>query len=231
VRRVTVGSISVVVPVRNGARYLGAAIDSILAQTEAPGRIVVVDDGSTDDTPAVIALYADHVESLRLPKGNASVALNRGIARAGGEHLAFLDADDLWVPQKLAWQARVLAEEPGTDAVFGQVQQFISPDAGPEVARFRCPSSPQTGPFRSAMLVRRAALERVGWFDERLNAAEFIDWYARALEHRLTVRTLDSVLVKRRIHGENHGIRQGATQRANCLEILKASLDRRRGLP
>ena len=225
----TIRAISVVVPVHNGASYLGAAIDSILAQTLSPAEVIVVDDGSTDDTPAVIAAYGDRVTALRLPKGNASVALNRGIARASGDDLAFLDADDLWIPEKLGWQARVLDEESAAEAVFGQVQQFITPSADPEVARrVRCPATPQAGPIRTAMLVRRAAFERVGPFDERLGTAEFIDWYARALARRLTVRSVDSVVAYRRIHGANNALRRKSAQAEASLDSLKASLDLRR---
>jgi glycosyltransferase involved in cell wall biosynthesis len=230
---VTAGAVSVVVPVHDGERYLGAAVDSILVQTAPPSEVIVVDDGSTDRTPAVVTAYGARVTAMRLPKGNTSTALNRGIARAGGEYLAFLDADDLWLPDKLAQQVGVLDDRPDVDVVFGMVQQFVTPEADPQLARrIQCPAAPQPGILRSAMLVRRAAFDRVGPFDERLGVAEFVDWYARALGARLGVHMLDAVVAHRRLHGANKGIRDGLAQRENCLDILKASLDgRRRGGP
>lgn len=221
--------ISVVIPVRDGEQYLGAAIDSVLAQTRPPQEVVVVDDGSLDATPAVIAGYGDRVRGIRQPRrGNAS-AVNRGITAVSGEYVAFLDADDLWTREKLAVQLRVLEEDESIDAVFGLVQQFLSDDAEQSLAhKVVIPPAPQPGIVKSAMLVRRGVLDDVGGFDESRSNGDFTDWYARALEWGLASRVPEVVVAHRRIHGANLGILHQDRQWPETLDVLKASLDRRR---
>jgi glycosyltransferase involved in cell wall biosynthesis len=106
-------TISVVIPAYNSARYLPAAVESVLRQTVRDVEVVVVDDGSTDDTPAVMAGYGPPVRYVRQPNGGVSAARNRGIAEARGRYIAFLDADDTWLPGKLEHQMAVLRDHPG----------------------------------------------------------------------------------------------------------------------
>jgi glycosyltransferase involved in cell wall biosynthesis len=109
------GRVSVVIPVRDGAAYLSEAIDSVFAQTHAPDEVVVVDDGSVDATPEVIARYGSRVTAIAQPRlGNAS-ASNRGVEASSGEFIAFLDADDLWLPEKLALQLEILGRDEDID--------------------------------------------------------------------------------------------------------------------
>jgi glycosyltransferase involved in cell wall biosynthesis len=223
--------VSVVIPVRDGARYLGEAIDSVRAQTRPPQQIVVVDDGSVDATPEVIASYGSRITAISQPQSGNASASNRGIEAATGELVAFLDADDVWAPDKLALQLEVLEGDSDLDAVFGLVQQFLDEDADPAlVDKVVIPASPQPGLCKSAMLVRRTALERVGNFDESRSNSDFTDWYLRALEHGLTSSVPDTVVARRRIHGANLGIRESERQWPATLDALKAALDRRRGV-
>ncbi len=221
--------VSAVIAVRDGERYLGEAIDSVLAQTRAPEEVVVVDDGSVDGTPDVIASYGARIKGFRLPAGNVAIALNRGIAATSGEYVALLDADDVWVAEKLAVQLDVLESDADADVVFGLVRQFVSEDADPSLVQdVDIPSEPQPGVVKTAMLARREALDRVGPFDERRHVADFIDWYARALQRGLVSRIPEVVVAHRRIHGANQAIRKRDLQGREALEVIKASLDRRR---
>jgi len=100
--------VSLIIATFNHARFLGAAIDSALAQTLGAVDVIVVDDGSTDDTPAVLARYAGRVRVLRQPNRGLAAARNAGLAAARGTYVAFLDADDVMAPTKLAAQLEVL---------------------------------------------------------------------------------------------------------------------------
>src|SRR4030095_8891170 len=94
--------ISVVIPSYNAARWLAGSLDSIFAQTVAPGEVVVVDDGSTDDTPAILRAYGDRLHVVRGTHGGLAAARNLGLAVARGDWIAFHDADDLALPARLA---------------------------------------------------------------------------------------------------------------------------------
>ncbi len=105
-------TVSVVIPTYNRAATLPRAIDSVLAQTLPPDEIVVVDDGSTDNTAAVLARYGDRLRCVRQANAGVSAARNRGIEEATGEWIAFLDSDDEWLPHKLADQVAILRGHP-----------------------------------------------------------------------------------------------------------------------
>jgi glycosyltransferase involved in cell wall biosynthesis len=221
--------VSVVVPVHDGEPYIAEAIDSILGQTRPADELIVVDDGSADATPEVLAGYGERLRVIRQENRGVASALNRGIGAASGEYVAFLDADDVWTADKLAVQLEVFERESDVEAVFGLVEQFLAEDADPELARtVAIPPAPQAGIVKTAMLIRGEALDRIGGFDESRFNSDFTDWYVRAVEHGLTTRVPQALVARRRIHGANIGIRHQDRQWSETLEVLKASLDRRR---
>jgi len=101
-------TISVVIPAYNAAEYIGRAIDSVLAQTRRPDEIIVVDDGSTDDTASIVETYGSQVRLIRQENAGVSAARNTGIDAATGEWIAFLDSDDEWLKEKLQLQVELL---------------------------------------------------------------------------------------------------------------------------
>lgn len=217
-----------IIPVRNGAAYLEQAIESVRAQTHPAREIVVVDDGSTDSTPEIARRLGPLIRFDRQPPAGIGAARNRAVRISGQPLLAFLDADDVWHPDKLQLQAAVLADEPAMDLVFCHADEFLDGAAAhAEGAGVRTARTDVPGIIPSCLLVRRTAFDRVGPFAEDMAVAEFADWYARAIELRLGMRVVTDRLVRRRIHGENHGLRQ-AEQRLQYVRVLKAALDRRR---
>jgi glycosyltransferase involved in cell wall biosynthesis len=225
-------TVSVVIPVFNGERYVAAAISSVLDQTRAPDEVIVVDDGSSDATPAVLASFGSRITVISQPNGGGADATNRGVAAAAGDVLCFLDADDLWEPPKLAIQMDWLSTQPETEAVFGHVRQFISEDLDEETAqRLACPPSPQPGVSKITMAIRREAFDRVGAFDSSLRSVDFVDWFTRALDHGLKTEILPDVMALRRLHAANNGLRVRGSQMAENLTALKRALDRRRMKP
>jgi glycosyltransferase involved in cell wall biosynthesis len=219
-------NVSVVVPVYNGARYLPEAIASVRAQTAPPSEVIVVDDGSTDGSGDLArSLGAVCIRQERL---GIAGALNTGARHAAGDAIAFLDADDVWTPEKLALQLAALGKRSDLDGVFGLAQQFVSPDLPvEEQARLRCPAEPQAGIHAGALLIRRPSFERTSGFDEELGVGEFIDWYIRATELGLKLELLDELVLRRRLHDSNTmRVRRGEV--STYAHVLKAALDRRR---
>lgn len=220
-------SVSVVIPVRNGARYLAQAIDSVLAQTRAALEVIVVDDGSTDETPAVAQRYGSSVRYVCQQTAGAAAARNHGVSLAAGDMLAFLDADDMWQPQKLALQLTVLETRPSIDIVFCHAEQFISEDAqrhaNPIPERLRILPAQVAG----GMLVRRKSFDVVGAFDSTYTRTDIVDWIARANHAGLKLVVLPQVLLRRRWHDNNLGV-TARDQVTDYTRVVKAALDRRR---
>jgi glycosyltransferase involved in cell wall biosynthesis len=221
--------VSVIIPTYNRAAYLTAAIDSVLAQTYRPLQLIVVDDGSTDNTAALVQRYSEGVEYIRQPQSGAGAARNRGLAAAAGNFIAFLDSDDLWLPEKAERQVGLLDENPEIEAVFSQVQMFFSPELEEQERQgIWCPDQPMPGYLPGTMLIRRSSFLRVGQFETKWAVGEFMSWYLRACEAGLRSMVMEGCLYLRRVHKTNKG-RVSSDQTDQRFEILKASLDRRRG--
>jgi glycosyltransferase involved in cell wall biosynthesis len=219
--------ISVIIPAFNADRYLAEAIDSALYQEILPQEIIVIDDGSTDQTAAVCRQYAS-VSYHYQPNQGIGAARNQGIALARGTLLAFLDADDVWMPQKLGLQLAAIERNPDLDLVFGHVAEFFSPELeGKLDNKLRPPSSQSPGFIPSTLLARRTAFDRAGMFETNWRMGEFMDWYLRALELGLQKELLPELVARRRLHDANNGIRQRQAV-SDYARILKESLDRRR---
>lgn len=220
-------AVSVVIPVHNGARYLGEAIESVCAQTVRPAQVIVVDDGSTDGSAAVARGFAQ-VEYVLQENAGAAVARNTGIALARHEYLAFLDADDMWMPQKLEWQIAALETQLDCAMAFGHVEQFASPDlSAEEREKIRIPHPRMAAFSPGALFLRRADFHRVGAFEPEWGIGEFIDWYLKAIDAGLQSHMLPEVVLRRRVHTGNMGrLKQDA--RSDYVRIAKATLDRRR---
>jgi glycosyltransferase involved in cell wall biosynthesis len=218
-------TVSVILAVRNGERYLVDAIDSVLA--EAVDELVVVDDGSTDRTGSILASYGGRIVTIQQDPAGQAAALNRGIAAATGDLLAFQDADDLWVPHRQ--QRLIEALDPEVDAVCGAVQQFASPDLdAADAARLRIDEMPQQSQLLPCMLIRRASFELVGCFDAELQSAHNIDWMSRARNTPLRFAAVADVVVRRRIHSTNHGRVRAADNRLDLTRVMRAHLERMR---
>ncbi len=221
-------SISVIVPLFNAGRYVAAAIQSILGQSILPTAIIVVDDGSTDDSAAIAHGFAPRVHCLRQANLGPAAARNLGVSHAIGDFLAFLDADDLWMPDKLARQMQVLTEDPACEAVLGRVENFISPELDEGQHQILAQSAAQTGSFHiGALLIRRASFLRVGWFDTRWRQGEFIDWWARAARLNLSYTILPELVLRRRLHNNNL-TRREAQGRLDYLRLLREQIVQRR---
>lgn len=220
--------VSVVITVYNGAPYLGEAIESARAQTWPHVEVVVVDDGSDDGSDEVAR--AHDVVFERLPeRAGIGAARNRAFALSSGAFLTFLDADDRFPPDKLAIQLDEFRRDPTLDVVYGHVSEFVSPDVPAEDAARIRPAVPRSpSHLAGVMLMRRGAYDRVGPWAEGLKVGTGVEWYMRSAELGLRTSLIDHVLLERRLHQANNGLRE-AEHRDQYLSIVKAALDRRRG--
>ena len=220
--------ISVIIPVYNYELYLAEAIESVMAQTYRPIEVIVIDDGSTDNSAEVAKRFSPPVKYFYKNHCGAGAARNHGVDLAQGSFLAFLDADDIWMQDKLTLQIAVFQSNPGVDFVFGHVQQFISPELDDNHKnKIYCPAEKMPGFVASTMLIKRESIVSAGAFETNLQIGEFIDWYLKAKEYGLKSIMLPDVVSKRRIHANNQSIREKKFQ-SDFVKIIKKSLDRRR---
>lgn len=216
--------VSVVIPAYNAAWCLGRALDSVLAQTWPALEILVVDDGSSDATPAVLERYGSRIRVIRQANAGMSAARNSGIAAARGALLAFLDADDWWRPEKVARQVSVLQARP--EVGFCSTTAELSGPEGQRLGQWVCEheahelveallagSAPIAG-GASSVMVRREVLKRAGPFDPAMRGAEDPDLWIRLaalspyawLREPLTVVTRNPASVSR----DREAMRAGA---------------------
>jgi len=225
--------VSVIIPVLNGEAYLDEALASIRGQAGGRTEVIVVDDGSTDGTADVVRARHGDMHYHYQENAGIGAARNAGLRLARGAFIAFLDADDYWLPGKLDRQLAVFRDQPETVAVFGHIRQFHSPELSAEArARILCPEAPMPAELPSTMLCRRAVFDRVGPFETRWKVGQDASWIMRARECGLRVVMLPDVVYMRRLHANNN-CNTRSEYFGDRLRIIKAMLDRRRirGVP
>jgi glycosyltransferase involved in cell wall biosynthesis len=219
-------TVSVILPVYNGASFLRDAIESALKQTHAPLEVIVVDDGSTDATPKIAQSLP--VTYIRQENQGVSAARNLAIEGACGDYLALLDADDIWEPAKLAVQLDLLA---GTRDAYATCHlTFFTEDGKPPPKWFRWdPGHIGTAGMviPSCWMIPRPVWDRVGQFRKELRVAEDVDWLARAIDSGIRTLISPEVLVRKRLHENNlTGLVKSNTQ--VWMDTLRQSLQRKR---
>lgn len=216
-------SYTVVIPAFNAVATLSDAIGSLRAQSLPPMRIIVVDDGSTDDTPTLAQSLG--AELYRQPNGGPGSATTRGLALVQTPYVAFLDADDLWLPHKAAVQLQRFAEQTSLDGCFATLRYFRhgrAVDASAPVHEGWC---------RSSMMFRTASARRVGpVYDPPFGArGDIIDWISRARLLGLSLEMLPDVLGLRRMIPGSMSYGYGESDRG-YLDVARRAIQRRRGL-
>ena len=222
-------SVSVVIPVFNCERYLQEAIESVFAQSVPVKEDIVIDDGSTDSSAGVAGIFKNKIKYVYQSHLGLSLAVNRGVSLASGDFIAFLDADDIWVKDKLALQIAIFEDVPGLDMVFGHVQQFLTPELKESLKeRIFFIEEIMPGYVCGTMIIRKESFLRVGLFEAERLSGGFMEWFLKAKEQGLKSFMMPEVVMKRRLHETNMGIRIRDQQRNEYIKIIKASLDRRR---
>lgn len=216
------GRVSVVIPCYNGRAYVADAVGSVLAQTYEDLELIVVDDGSSDDSRDIVRSFDD--PRLRLVErgvnGGIAAARNTGVRESHGEYVAFLDQDDTWYPRKIEKQVEVLDRDTaGEIGLVFAAREIVRDGKRSRVARdLRFPKPIEEAPRRDVLaalmernfvwlisaLVRRSCFDDVGFFTESIRSgADDLDFCVRlAMKYRLAY--VDEVLVTRREHGENY---------------------------
>jgi glycosyltransferase involved in cell wall biosynthesis len=218
--------VSVIIPVFNGGRYLAEAIDSVLAQTYQPVEVIVVDDGSTDNSADIAHSYND-VHYIYQRNQGVAVARNTGLAAAHGAFIAFLDADDTWPPYKLKTQVDYLLQHPFIGYTIARIKNIVEPGVKyPPLVMQHILKEDQIG--LATIVARNEVFDSVGGFDPRFGVAEDFEWFSRAKDADILLAILPDVLLLRRIHDANISLARFEEVAAKRLLIFKESIQRKR---
>jgi cellulose synthase/poly-beta-1,6-N-acetylglucosamine synthase-like glycosyltransferase len=230
--------VSVIIPAFNAAGHVRAALDSVFAQSHTDFEVILINDGSpdTEQLEQVIQPYISRIIYLTRQNGGPSAARNSGIQRARGEWLAFLDSDDVWLPQYLAEQIKFLREDPALDMVYcdailagnaaeGKTFMQICPSSGP--VTFQSLLVEQTQVITSGTVVRRQNVMAAGLFDENIRCSEDHDLWLRIVYAGSKIAYQREALLRRNMRADSQGavaenLLAGEIQ---SLEKLQQTLD------
>lgn len=195
--------VSVIIPVYNGAKFLPEAIANVEAQGQSDLEIIVVDDGSTDDTAAVAQHLGDRIRYCHQANQGPAAARNQGLAVAQGAFIAFLDVDDQWPADKLAHQLAAFAANPQLEIVNGYVQMLQAVSTASGESTFQPRHAPLVSFNLGSALFRKSVFEKVGNFDASQIHSEDVDWFMHARELGVAMVVLEEVTLLYRKHGDN----------------------------
>ena len=220
--------VSCIIPVFNGERFVAESLDSVLEQTYAPIEIIVVNDGSTDGTMAVLAGYGEQIKVIDQANAGATAARVRGVEASSGTFLAFLDADDLWLPEKTEIQIDRLTARPEAGICTSMIENFWEKELADEAERLR--GTKHDGPRMATMqgmMLSRNVFERLGGFSTDIVHHDEIDMLLRAKAESIVIEHVDRVLVRRRIHENNVSRDRGEQAREDLLSLAEQAIARR----
>jgi glycosyltransferase involved in cell wall biosynthesis len=216
-------SYSVVIPAHNAARTLAASLESVMRQLLPALEVIVVDDGSTDNT-AEVARGFTSVRVIAQRNGGPGPACNTGVAVARGDVLSFLDADDLWTPSAMQAQISTLCRDEGAHAVVGDMEEFVcAGETNSSAARF-VPRARQTGWISGASAVRAASFQRVGNC-AAVDGGHWLDWMDRARREGLVFALSGELVLKRRLHSRS--LTMNAKRGRSLLLAAREAIKRR----
>lgn len=219
--------VSVLIPCYNAGAYLGAALQSVLDQTYRDFEIIVVDDGSTDDSAAVAKSFAA-VRYIHKEHSGVSATRNLAVREARGEFVTFLDADDLWAPEKLSRQVAYLDSHPQCQMVHSHAQNFF--DGAPEAMTQRQKQLMEANlhNYMASSCIRRSLFDTHGVFREDCAVGEDTHWIARLRAAGVDMgHCIDEVLYFRRIHQNNISLSHEKVGRKDMMALLADAIRQR----
>lgn len=217
--------VSVIIPVYNGEKFVGEAIESVLGQSIKPAEIIVVNDGSEDTTEIVLKKFKDKIRYVYKENGGTASARNCGLRTAQGELIGFLDADDIWLENKLERQLQLFHENPEYEIVLGLLKRI--PISKTEEALKINHEDGEYAVSAGSSLIKRKVFDIVGTFDEEMGFCEDVDLFLRILDSEIKVFGHKDVVQFYRRHDQNITLDKNRSFH-DLLRVFKKTVDRRR---
>jgi glycosyltransferase involved in cell wall biosynthesis len=225
--------VSIIIPVYDGEKYIREAVDSALNQTYKDFEIIVIDDGSKDNTPNIFETYGSKIKWKSQENKGQAFAINEGINMAEGKYLAYLDADDVCLPERFENQVKYLDEHPNVGLVYSDRYQINENGETQRIMKSQPPDNfvllQDSCIPRSAVMHKRECLDAVGSFDESITGSDDWDMWIRISE-KFEMGYISKPLVKYRVHKENISLirpKRLDHWRYTKMRILKKAYERR----
>ena len=219
--------VSIIIPAYNCERFIGEAVESVRRQEYEPSEIIIIDDGSTDGTRSCIKSLGEDIRYVYQINRGPAAARNRSIAMAGGDVIAFLDADDYWPANKLKIQMERMNRNPKIEVVLGRIKCTGLLTEADRKIRFETADNTMISICLGSGIFRKSVFDKVGLFDESLRHYEDHDWFLRAREKKVSMIILKDISLYNR-RNEYSMSRRRTRNDPSMIKILKKSLDRRR---
>ncbi len=222
--------VSCIITSFNSEKYIAEAVKSILNQTYKDIEIIVADGGSTDNTKELIEKLNSHINFVAQKTLSPAATRNLGFQSSKGKYIAFLDADDLWHPEKLAKQMNCFAQNSEIDLCITYAEMFWSEDLKNERMFFsnhpRSKSIP--GYATTTLLAKKNVFEKIGEFKNNLWFTDATEWFIRVKELGLKMHIIEEPLTFHRMHKSNLTKRKSEESREEFLALVKSVLDRKK---
>ena len=213
-------NVTIIMPVKNGSNYMEEAILAIKKQN-CDTEIIVVDDGSTDNTHDIALRLGCQVLKHETSKGQV-VAKNTGLKYATGEFIMFCDHDDVLNDNAINTMLKEFEQNPELGVVNAKIQDFISPDAKNQNQTIK--PQPYYGCLAGSMLFKKEVFDKIGLFDESIQAGEIIALMNKLKEYNIQIKKIDFVSSKRRIHDSNYGVNNQRSEYTDYARLLRQQL-------
>lgn len=221
--------VTVIIPVYNGGKFLEEALQSVFDQTYQNMEIIVVDDGSTDNSADIAQRYPG-VNYIYQENQGVSVARNTAITKAKGEFIAFLDSDDFWMPDKLSIQIEYMLRNPEFRITTTDKTNFLEPGTQlPNHLKQIDNWETMEENIPSTMVVHHSVFKEIGNYSPDYRASEDIEWIWRATDASISIKKVEKNLVRRRLHGSNLSWVMVKDHKTNLMRILRESVARKQG--
>ena len=218
--------VSIIVPVYNGEKYLREALESVFEQDYSPYEVIVIDDGSTDDSARIAQSFA--VRYVYQENQGPAIARNKGIEISTGEYIAFIDQDDTWLPGKLSIQMKHLLADPMLLYAVSRQQFFLEEGVEkPDWLRAEILKDDQMGYLPGTLVARKRAFQEIGMFALEFPITSDIDWFFRANDANVPMIVIQEVLLHKRVHRDAQSS-YAKQHNQELLLLLKRSIQRKK---
>ncbi|GAB3508587.1 glycosyltransferase family 2 protein [Emticicia fontis] len=219
--------ISIIITAYNVEKYVAEAIESALKQTYKNIEIIVINDGSTDNTLQILETFKDKILLVNQENIGIAKTLNKGLKLASGELVAFLDGDDVWTENKLEKQIKEFEHNPDLETTFGKMEQFLSPELLSDKDRYQFYKGEVAAQVKITSLFRKKVFEKYGYFPE-VQTLDFIIWFDSAKLQGIVFNQTEDLVAYRRVRSNSHS--QGQNYYPNLLKFLKDRINNKRAL-